>query len=363
VSDFLSQEDIDRLLSGLGDEDAAGGGDGGGGGGEDRYKSITPVFELLCKQATSVLSTAVMKTTDVVSESCAKADFGAAKEKLGDDVLSLTLSLASGLEGDMYLLIRKSDAAVLADLMMGSDGSAPYNDETADAVSELFNQVMGAYATALGADLGEPVSAGNADVAPFDMANPPFDPESADMGFAKLKVEGIIDSHVAVLIPTALGDDIVDKKTPKSSGSDMGGIGISQDEMDALTSMTASSFSGSGGGGGSSFGGGAPSYSPPPPPQQHRSGGYDGPKENIDLLLDVELEINIELGKSELSIKRILELAPGSIVELDRMAGEPVDLIVNNKIVARGEVVVVDENFGIRVVSLVSAEDRIKSLK
>jgi flagellar motor switch protein FliN/FliY len=69
------------------------------------------------------------------------------------------------------------------------------------------------------------------------------------------------------------------------------------------------------------------------------------------------------LGRTNLSIKRVLELAPGSIVELDRMAGEPVDLLVNDKVVAKGEVVVVDENFGIRIVSLVSAEDRIKSLR
>jgi flagellar motor switch protein FliN/FliY len=64
-----------------------------------------------------------------------------------------------------------------------------------------------------------------------------------------------------------------------------------------------------------------------------------------------------------LSIKKILELAPGSIVELDKMAGEPVDLLVNNKVVAKGEVVVIDENFGIRIVSLIPAEDRIKSLR
>jgi len=361
VSDFLSQDEIDRLLNGLGDDGEA----AQSGGGDERYKAISPVFELFCKQASSVLGTAVGKAVDVVAESCTKADFAAATGKIGDDVISVTLSLVSGLEGDMYLLIPKNDAAMMADLMIMGDGSTPYNDETADAVRELFAQVMGAYATALGADLGEPVSAGSVDVAPFNMSDPPFDADSADMGFAALTVEGMINSSVVLLIPNSFGDEIVDKKTPKPAGLDMGGIGISQSEMDELTNMAASSFSSAGssssfgGGGGQSFGGS--SFAQPPP--QQRSGGYDGPKENIDLLLDVELEINIELGKSELSIKRILELAPGSIVELDKMAGEPVDLIVNNKVVARGEVVVVDENFGIRVVSLVSAEDRIKSLK
>jgi len=354
-SDYLSQEDIDRLLSGLDEEGSEGGGDSP----DDRYKTVTPVFEMFCKHAGSVLSTAVAKATDLVSESCAKADYEAAKGKLGTDLLSLTLSMSGGAEGDMYLIIRKSDAAALANMMMMVEGPAVYDPELDDAISELFNQVMGAYCTALGADLGDSVSAGNVAVSPFDIGNPPFDADSVDMGIAKLTVEGKINSSVAVLIPRSFGDEIIEKKSPQdtSAPSMNMGIGISQDEMDELTSMATSSYS-AGSGGGSSFG--MPAFVPPPPQQRSM---YDGPRENIDLLLDVELDINIELGKSELSIKRILELAPGSIVELDKMAGEPVDLIVNNKVVAKGEVVVVDENFGIRIVSLVSAEDRIKSLK
>jgi len=87
-----------------------------------------------------------------------------------------------------------------------------------------------------------------------------------------------------------------------------------------------------------------------------------GQAQNIDILLDVKLPVAIELGRTEMSIRDILELGAGSVVELTKLAGEPVDLLVNNKIVARGEVVVVDENFGLRVTSLISPEDRLKSL-
>jgi flagellar motor switch protein FliN/FliY len=83
---------------------------------------------------------------------------------------------------------------------------------------------------------------------------------------------------------------------------------------------------------------------------------------NIDMLLDVTLPISIELGRTNMPIQDILNLGPGSVVELSKLAGEPVDLLVNNKMIARGEVVVVDENFGIRVTSMVSQEDRLKSL-
>jgi flagellar motor switch protein FliN len=87
-----------------------------------------------------------------------------------------------------------------------------------------------------------------------------------------------------------------------------------------------------------------------------------GQPKNIDILMDVKLPVAIELGRTEMTIRDILGLSAGSVVELNKLAGEPVDLLVNNKTVARGEVVVVDENFGLRVTSLISPEDRIKSL-
>lgn len=83
---------------------------------------------------------------------------------------------------------------------------------------------------------------------------------------------------------------------------------------------------------------------------------------NIDLLMDVKMPVSIELGRTEMPISEILGLGPGSVVELDKLAGEPVDLLVNNKVVARGEVVVVDENFGVRITMLMSPQERLKSL-
>ena len=83
---------------------------------------------------------------------------------------------------------------------------------------------------------------------------------------------------------------------------------------------------------------------------------------NINLLMDVKLPVSIELGRTTLPIAEILEWGQGSIIELDRLAGEPVDLMVNNKLVAKGEVVVVDEKFGLRVTSLMSPRERLQSL-
>ncbi len=101
------------------------------------------------------------------------------------------------------------------------------------------------------------------------------------------------------------------------------------------------------------------------PAEFQQVGGSPGDQQttrSIDILMDVKMPIAIELGRTEMPISEILSLGPGSVVELDKLAGEPVDLLVNGKIVARGEVVVVDENFGVRITMLMSPQERLKSL-
>lgn len=88
-----------------------------------------------------------------------------------------------------------------------------------------------------------------------------------------------------------------------------------------------------------------------------------GEPRRIDLLLDVPLSVAVELGRQDLSIKEILELSPGAIIELNRLAGEPLDLLINGQLFAKGEVVVIDENFGIRITSIISPEERLQSLR
>lgn len=85
--------------------------------------------------------------------------------------------------------------------------------------------------------------------------------------------------------------------------------------------------------------------------------------QNLDLLMDVKLQLTVELGRCELPIKKVLELTRGSIVELDKVAGEPVALYANGKHVANGEVVVIDDNFGLRITNISDPEERMKGLQ
>ena len=86
---------------------------------------------------------------------------------------------------------------------------------------------------------------------------------------------------------------------------------------------------------------------------EQKKNGLVADQQNLDLLMNVPLQVTAELGKCKMAVAEILKLGTGSIVELDRLAGGPVDLLVNNKLVARGEVVAIDENFGVRVTELI----------
>ena len=94
-----------------------------------------------------------------------------------------------------------------------------------------------------------------------------------------------------------------------------------------------------------------------------QSTGTAAQSRRIDLLLDVPLELSVELGRTRMSIQELLSLGPGSVIELDKVAGEPLDILVNNRLVARGEAVVVNDKFGIRITDIVSPAERIARLR
>lgn len=93
------------------------------------------------------------------------------------------------------------------------------------------------------------------------------------------------------------------------------------------------------------------------------AGQKGGESKNLDLLLDVEIPISVEVGRTQLSLEEVLKLVPGSVIALDKKAEEPVDLRVNGKLVARGEVVLVDDAYGLRITQIVDAAGRIESLR
>ncbi len=353
MSEILSQDQINSLLGRQAPVEGVPGGDEAGPPERD-YGFLTKAFELFNVQASTVISTVLNREITFTVEQCRKAD----KEIVAPgapgapgQMLAITVPFKTGFTGSLYCIISKKDTAVLSDLMMMGDGSAEFTEEHKDAITELFSQVMGAYTAAFGEKIGEQVSAGTLTAADYDAATPPFSVDGSDMAVLSLSIAGSAASRLLFVVAGELSASLIAKmksaqKEPVEDSMRQAGLNASElEDFSAVTNPE-----------------GASGFTETPLDSLSRS-RVNAPKENIDMLLDVELDVSIELGRTDLSIKRILEMGPGSIVELNRMAGEPVDLLVNNKVVAKGEVVVVDENFGIRIVSLVSPEERIKSLR
>ena len=317
----LSQADIDALTMGLLGDTATSGVD---------VMALRPEVDAIVEKCGSVLGTLLNRAVSMTAREIKDADQGALAEGLDDQGLIIRLALENGLPGEISLLLRKETAALMCGLMMGGDGTEPFKDEDMDALNEFGNQFMGAVCTELGGRFGVSVSHAQAQASAYDPAQTPYELSGAAQADAVLAIDGSPDAMVRVLLSPALAS--------KLSGGDSGGShGASHDE-NPLANL--------GGDYGSSL---ARNLEDSPP--------------NIQMLLDINLNVTIELGRTRLSIRKVLELGPGSIIELDRLAGEPVDLLVNDKVVAKGEVVVVDEYFGIRIISLVSPEERIKQLK
>lgn len=343
---LLSQADIDALtgLMGGGDDGGGSGGSSGGNSGGLDPEIVRPILKLIADQASSVVTTIVSKNVDFKVGTLSNLSDDSVSSFLTDSLL-VKVGFENDLQGVFNLVITKATTAVLSDFMMMGDGTAPFEDDHMDALSELINQIMGAVNTAIGTEFELNLSLSQADTTEFkptDMLSAPYVAGSID-----LKVDGLedvpllftfdeklvssIEAHLGEPEATAFEPEAAEASAP-AGGVDLGAFEEPEFDMSSMGSSSAGLFDSTG-------------------------------VRALDMLMDIPLDLTIELGRTVMSIRRILEMGPGSIVEMDRFAGEPVDLLVNDKVVAKGEVVVVDENFGIRVVSLVTPEERIKFLK
>lgn len=319
----LSQADIDALTAGLlGDIPGMGGLDLG---------ALQPEVEVIASQGSSVLVVLLNKPATLTVREIKEANRGSISDGLVGDSVIVRLPINQGLPGEICLLMQNETAAMLCGLMLGDDGKAPYKSEDADALNEFGNQFMGSVCTALGGRYSVSVSAGQAQTSTLDPNQPPFGLDGAAFVDMDLFIEGFEPSLVRVLISPPLATKMSGSGESSSSSANTSGDSDSYPTQERFDNSIGQSSSGS--------------------------------QPNVQMLLDINLKVTIELGRTRLSIRKILELGPGSIIELDRLAGEPVDLLVNDKIVAKGEIVVVDEYFGIRILTLVSPEERIKQLK
>ena len=286
-----------------------------------------------------------------------------------------------GINGTNLLAMKESDAAIIADLMMGNDGSNPptgMNELYMSAVAEAMNQMMGATATSLSSIFKSRVDLAPPKVRLIDLAGNDNITDSVTgsedlvrIAF-RMVVEDLIDSEIMLILPLKIARDMVDgllhssapapaQQVPKPAAAPAQQVAAAAPPVQQQPAYIPQQQ--------------APQRGPSAVvPEQNvivqpaqfaplKQNVMNVSDSNIGMIMDVPLQVTVELGRTRKLIREILDLAPGSVVELDKLAGEPVDILVNGKIVAKGEVVVIDENFGVRITGIVSMQERASTLQ
>ena len=257
----------------------------------------------------------------------------------------IRIAYTVGLDGSNLLVLRENDVKIITDLMMGGDGTntdGELGELHLSAICEAMNQMMGSSATSMSSMLNKTID---------------ISPPQADLIDLQMSVdEGSIDefllgNFVKISFKMEIGDLVnseIMQLYPISFAREMCASVTQNMEVDSASMAPEAPAEPQ-----------APQQAAQPSPQPAQFQPFMGDlggafqKENIDLIMDVPLEVTVELGRTSKSIQDILDFAPGTIIELNKIAGEPIDVLVNGKYVAKGEVVVIEESFGIRITEIV----------
>ncbi|MBF8377232.1 flagellar motor switch phosphatase FliY [Alicyclobacillus mali] len=372
----LSQDEIDALLrAGVAEQAAAGGGQGPLTEGE--IDVLGELGNICFGSAATSLSSLLGRRVDITTPVVSILPRSEVESRFPTPYVLVQVDFTEGLQGTNALAIEIEDARRIADLMIGrtpGESTGDLGELELSAVGEAMNQMMGSAATAMSQLFGRYIN-----ISPPSVRVVTFTPDEAQAAFGsaeqlvnvefRLHVHELIDSHIMQLMPVPFARELVQSMhihteaiAPEPPDSD------DRRDGDGGATESAKTLEKVGDGGQAARGREeeVPSVSvrrpafadfdDGPSPRDGRSVA------NLSLLYDVPLNVTVELGRARKLIREILELAPGSILELDKLAGEPVDIYVNQKKIAIGEVVVIDENFGVRVTDIVQADKRIDPL-
>ena len=393
--DMLSQDEIDALLRGSAEPEE-----------EVKDNNETDIEEYLNSMeqdalgeignisfgsSATALSTLLNQKVEITTPKVSIINKNQLEEEFPHPYAAIQVQYTEGFSGANLLVIKQSDASIIADLMLGGDGRNPSGDLgeiQLSAVQEAMNQMMGSAATSMSTVFSKKV-----DISPpsIDLMyipegegeeNLPNQDLLVKISFS-LKIGDLIDSNIMQLLPLSFAKSLVDELMNGGQSDEA----TPSDNAPVQESINSSPIVEQGAGNQGLNGEASKEVHYHQPVPQHLGGQGNqssqqpvhvqpasfssfettslGQQEtkNLNMLLDIPLQVTVELGRTNRSVKDILELSSGSIIELDKLAGEPVDILVNSRLIAKGEVVVIDENFGVRITDIVSQSDRLKQLK
>lgn len=352
----------------------------------------------------TALSALLGQKVDITTPSISMINRNRLEQEFPQPYVAVQVEYTVGLAGVNLLVIKQSDAAIIADLMLGGDGLNPkpeLSEIQLSAVQEAMNQMMGSAATSMSTIFNQKV-----DISPpsIDLLNIsqnegtdsiPSDDLLVKISF-RLRIGELIDSNLMQLLPLKFSKKVVksllgEVDEPLNEGATVQSQPapqaqpvqyeqpVQQQAQQPAPQMQQQMqqpvqqpvqqpmyeqpmyqqpvYQ-------------QPAYvAPPANVQQAQFASFESANisqseaRNLNMLLDIPLQVTVELGRTKRSVKEILELSSGSIIELDKLAGEPVDILVNSRLIAKGEVVVIDENFGVRITDILSQADRLNNLR
>ncbi len=405
MSNVLSQEEIDALLNGKVEEEKK----------EEQVAedaltdmekdALGEMANISMGAAATALSSLLNHKVEITTPSVEMTNIKKLKDNYPKPYVIVDVNYNAGLQGSNILIIHTYDAGVIVDLMMGGDGSNPpmeLNDLHMSAVSEAMNQMMGSSCTSLSQLLDKMIDISPPGLDLFELSEHELfgnDEQIIVKISFRMVIQGLIDSEVMQLLPIPFAKSMVNdimnshdssKYEPQPKQKQAGSQPLQQNPLSTNTTPAATTKTASATVAQSVSQINVPNNSG----KEHNVEAFTMEKEtagkvtkdqqvavtpvqftsfqqeephvsmptNIDLLMDVGLQISVELGRTVKKIKDILDFSVGTVIELDKLAGEPVDILVNGKMLAKGEVVVIDENFGVRITEIVSPAERVKNL-
>ncbi|WP_445479657.1 flagellar motor switch phosphatase FliY [Lysinibacillus irui] len=343
----------------------------------------------------TALSALLGQKVDITTPSISMINRNKLEEEFPHPYVAVQVEYTIGLTGMNLLVIKQSDAAIIADLMLGGDGLNPKPDLgeiQLSAVQEAMNQMMGSAATSMSTVFNKKVDISPPTIDLMNISqdegreNIPEDDLLVKVSF-RLRIGNLIDSNLMQLLPLKFSQNIVKSLLGETESIEEPVAATIAPEAPPVAPPPVQQS--------------APATPPPAQPiyeqpaapmqqpiyqeqpqftqpsrpaqpvnvQQAQFASFDtnvisqSEARNLNMLLDIPLQVTVELGRTKRSVKEILELSSGSIIELDKLAGEPVDILVNSRLIAKGEVVVIDENFGVRITDVLSQAERLNNLR
>ena len=366
---MLSQEEINALLGGMGEDSGSDSSDTQASEGMEPLSgeekdAIGEISNISMGTAATTLSTLLNQRVNITTPNVSIANWSDISQSYDRPCVFIQISYIEGLDGNNILILREKDVKIITDLMMGGTGTDVDATELTElhlsAICEAMNQMMGSAATSISSVLEKKV-----DISPPTASLIDLDGSIDEEGLGdflkgqfvkvafRLEIGTLIDSELMQLYPIDFAKELY-SKFMSSTETDQPAPAAPQPATPAPVAPQAAAP--------------APMATPMPAPVMPSQPVNVAPaqfqafdaginplmqQENIGLIMDVPLEVTVELGRTNKTIKEILDFSPGTIIELNKLAGEAIDLLVNGKYVAKGEVVVIEDNFGIRITEIV----------